>query len=383
MKKEENLYHQLLNKSKKIFPDFCTYRLRNTCLLVSLILLKETVNLNKLKPHVGSVLGNTDSQVDSHYKRLTRYFNDAFQQRFLWKYLLGYIVVQLVKNLDKRRGGKYLIMDGTGWEFGLIKYHFLTLSIVFYGISIPICWVELGKKGHSNLYERKALIKMAALFYNLRGMKLLADREYKGRKWFAWLDSQGIEFYVRVCLGNYKAEVDGKLAYSNLCKKAKRGKKVETTLHMEGKPYRLLATADTKDDSGLLLVVTNCKVGRGPKLIEVYRIRWKIETMFFHLKSNGFNLEDIGLTDPRKVRLMMALVVFSYVLCVCHGVRDFKKIRRQKQSDGGYLYESLFRRGYGMIAPLFMEIVLLLDLVIQNITDPKSIPKKNRIADVQ
>ena len=376
MKKEAFLYHQLLDKSKNVFSGFCAYRLRNTCLLASLILLKGTVNLNRLKPHAGAILGNTDSQTESHYKRLTRYFNDAFNQRFLWKWLLAHVVTQLISKLDGRCGGRYLIMDGTSWELGSVKYHFLTLSVVFHGAGIPICWVELGKKGHSNLHERKALIKMAALFYDLKGMKLLADREYKGKQWFAWLDSLGIEFHIRACSGDYKTAVVGKMAYSHLCKKAKKGRKVETLLDIEGKLYRLLATADPKDDSGLLLIVTNRQTGKAAKLMDIYRMRWKIETMFFHLKSNGFDLEGIGLTNPKKVRLMMALVVFCYVLCVCHGVKDLKKARRQKQAQGGYLYESIFRRGYGAIAPYFTEIVLLLELVIKAMGGNKAILKR-------
>lgn len=383
VKNEESLYHRLLDKSKEVFPGFCVYRLRNTCLLASLVLLKETVNLNRLKPHVGSVLGNTDSQAESHYKRLTRYFNDAFNQRFLWKWLLCHAVSQLIGRLDRRCGGRYLIMDGTSWGFGSVNYHFLTLSVIFHGVSIPICWIELGKKGCSNLHERKALIRMAALFHDLKGMKLLADREYTGRQWFAFLDSLGIESHIRVRSGDYKAEVNGRMAYSHLCKKAKKGRKVETNLCIEGRQYRLLATADPKDDSGLLLIVTNRQTGRATKLMEVYRMRWKIETMFFHLKPNGFNLEDIGITSPKKVRLMMALVVFCYVLCVCHGVKEPKKIRRQRQADGGYMYESIFKRGYGIIAPYFTKIVLLLELTLKTIGKIETIPKKRGISNVQ
>ena len=56
--------------------------------------------------------------------------------------------------------------------------------MVVNGVSIPICWEELDKKGTSNFNERKALFTKALSRYNLRGMILLADREYIGEEWF-------------------------------------------------------------------------------------------------------------------------------------------------------------------------------------------------------
>jgi hypothetical protein len=366
VKKKEKIYTQLLDKAKKMFPDTAFHQMQNTCLLLSLILLKETINLNKLKNHVGSILGNTETLAASHYRRLTRYFDDGRNHQWLWKLLLSYAIKQLIETLDRRTGGKYLVMDGTSWNFGLTKFHFLTLSVLFKGVSIPIFWIELSKKGHSNLNERKALIKMAGLLYDLRGMTLLADREYKGRAWFEFLDNRGIFFAIRLALGDYKKEVTGGIVYSHLCKKARKGLRAETTVNLAGKTYRLVGTADAKDDNGLLLILSNRFDGKPVKLLNIYRLRWKIETMFFHLKSNGFSMEDMGMTEPKKVRLLVALIVLAYVLCVCQGMREFKKIRRQSEKHGGYSYESIFRKGYGSLAPLFLNIVLFLDYVFSN-----------------
>lgn len=40
-----------------------------------------------------------------------------------------------------------------------------------------------------------------------------------------------------------------------------------------------------------------------------YPIRWQIETCFKHLKSNGFNLEEMNMDREYRSRLMMAVVV--------------------------------------------------------------------------
>lgn len=331
--------------------------------------------MNKLKNYVGILLGNGQTGPNSHYRRLTRYFNDATNQRWLWKLLLCYAIKLVLEALDQRMGGRYLVMDGTSWSFGKVKYQFLTLSVLYKNISIPIFWLELGKKGHSNLKERMALIKMAGILYDLRGMTLLADREYKGREWFEFLDSQGLFFIIRLTFGDYKHEVSGNIAYSHLCKKAKRGRVVETSLLIGGRTYRLIGTSDSKDERGLLLIISNLKTRKARKLLDTYRLRWKIETMFFHLKSNGFDIESIGMTSPRKVRLMMAIVVLAYVLCVCQGMKKLKKIRRQSAKHGGYQYESIFRKGYSVMAPVCLDIVLFIDTV-SSLIDPRKVVKK-------
>ena len=50
-------------------------------------------------------------------------------------------------------------------------------------------------------------------------------------------------------------------------------------------------------------------------IANIYAQRWLIEVCFYHLKSNGFQLEDLGVKQDQRVRLMMALTVFAYVLC--------------------------------------------------------------------
>ena len=53
--------------------------------------------------------------------------------------------------------------------------------------------------------------------------------------------------------------------------------------------------------------------------------------MFRCLKSNGFDLEGISLTNPAKVRLMLCVVIACYVLCVCEGIRHIRKIAVRKR----------------------------------------------------
>ena len=71
----------LLNKISKNFPNYSRNCVKNFLVVSLCILLKETLNLNKLKSVVGRVLGTPDIQADSGYKRLIRVFdNHAFSR---------------------------------------------------------------------------------------------------------------------------------------------------------------------------------------------------------------------------------------------------------------------------------------------------------------
>jgi transposase len=75
----------------------------------------------------------------------------------------------------------------------------------------------------------------------------------------------------------------------------------------------------------MVLLITNLQINK-KKIIEIYGLRWQIECMFKCLKTNGFNLEDLSMKDPSKVRLMICIVIACYVLCVCEGIKNLKKI---------------------------------------------------------
>ena len=99
----------------------------------------------------------------------------------------------------KAKNIKYLALDGTSWENGNKNIHLLTAllqawstpflpsSKVVNGVSIPIWWEDLDKKGMSNFNERRKVIDKACKLYNLKGLILLADREYIGERWFKYL----------------------------------------------------------------------------------------------------------------------------------------------------------------------------------------------------
>lgn len=97
-----------------------------------------------------------------------------------------------------------------------------------------------------------------------------------------------------------------------------------------------------------------------------YLKRWKIECCFKHLKSNGFNIEDINLKTDDKIELMMGVLAMVYIMAVREGLlsHKLKPIPLKKYKDGKlYLSISIFRIGLAIIQTLFTKINKLIEYI--------------------
>jgi hypothetical protein len=372
VQKDRQLLESLLDKFKIDLPKAQQTLVKTALVIICGIIVKETVNLNKLKNQIGTITGKEKTDANSHYRRLTRFFNDPFSKHILWKWILKAVVKHVIDKLDKRKLSTYLLMDGTCWEFGETKFHFLTLSLVYQGVSLPFFFVNLDKKGCSNHQERLRVLQMAALIYPLKGMTLIADREYTGRDWFIDLVRVfELNFVIRLSETDYKTDLQkqGK-SYNTLIKKARNGRIIDETLVIGDYRFRLLMTKNhnpEKPGDDLLILLTNlgCKKR---KIIATYGLRWQIECLFKCLKTNGFNLESTSFKDYKKVRLLVCLVLACYVLCLSEGFKRFKKIRIRKAT--GVSYEAVFRKGYSYFCQPCQKIVLLLDWLLLHLGTP-------------
>ncbi len=276
VKNMAKLYSSLLDKSKELDGLLRPALLKNLVLIGCAILLKETVNLNKLKNATGILLANEKTLPNSHYRRLTRFFDKPVAKRYLWKWLMIW-VISYIQRWDQRSTGVFLTLDGTSWTFGQTKIQLLVLSVVYRGISLPLFWVDLAKKGHSSQQERKRLLQMAAKLYDLKGFCLLADREYVGRDWFEFLHQIGVLFIIRLSRQDYKYEVSaGGKSYGSLLRRASTGKVVNQSVQIGQGHYEFVAAlhqdgADSDDPLVLLLTNTNWSK---QKILSRYRIRW-------------------------------------------------------------------------------------------------------------
>lgn len=113
---------------------------------------------------------------------------------------------------------------------------------------------------------------------------------------------------------------------------------------------------------------------------------WPEPCLFKHLKSNGFNLESLGFQSSAKIRLLVAVavVVVLYVICVAEGFRQFRHIRpKKKQLDTFLARESVFRRGYPVVATQLAALEDFLDWLISRLKRPLKVPIRLFFFDVQ
>lgn len=354
------MYAHLLDKFKESHPEWQAGLLKNTLLMVALILDRQTVCLWKLKGSVGKFLGNTQTDSRSHYQRIKRWFWNSLEQKYVWL-----ILIETSAGLLKKMT-KVLIIDGTSWQWGGQTYHFLTLSVLYKGVAIPIWWVELGRLGISSQKQRKVLFIGALKVLKILDKTLIGDREYIGNTWLKYLKCNGLSFVIRLRDNNYNDAINetGK-SIEKLETKAKNrlGKAFLKTFELDGESYFFVLTAykNRNGKTEILRLVTT--LAYAYKAVELYKLRYRIESLFKHLKSNGFDLEALHLQSSRKVKLMMALVVLAYTLSVIYGLKGYK--RKYPPLKHGSPAMSVFRVGIELWQNYLGSFALFLEKAIE------------------
>jgi hypothetical protein len=73
------------------------------------------------------------------------------------------------------------------------------LSVCYQGIALPLLWKLLAKKGNSNTKECTDMIgKFVKLFGKGCIKAVVADREFFGKDWLAYLQREYIPFHIRI-----------------------------------------------------------------------------------------------------------------------------------------------------------------------------------------
>ena len=344
--------------------------MKNIWLLVCLLQLGRTVNLYKLKDYVGGVLPHNKSSPNSHYKRLIRFF-----QKCSGNLGLRHSLMQLNVNLLQKLGFKYLVMDGTSWQMGQDKVHYLVLSVLAGPVAVPIYWVQLEKLGSSNQEERKAMFEQAFKLFDLKGMTLLADREYIGQQWFKFLKDSGLNFVIRLRWGDYYEQVDkqGGLSYVQMAQRCfHRQKLLKKRITLQGQQYSWLMIPNPKANADEPILIFLTTLPPTKRTANLYAKRWKIECLFKHLKSNGYHLEDLNLKNADKHCLMMALVSIAYVLAIQEGTKRLPLIPLQSYRDGSKTLEvSIFREGLAHLTAICFSLTRFLTHVIALVKPPR------------
>lgn len=259
-----------------------------------------SVNLAELATGFGG-----QAQVDSHYKRLQRFFRS-------FEIDLDHLARLLVRLVPVGDGPWRLTLDRTHWKFGQVDINFLVLGIAYRGIAVPVFWSVLNKAGNSHTTERIALMeRFLAVFGVDRIAVLLADREFVGEAWFHWLQTQRIPFHQRIkCDTLVPNPWNRMMRIDTLLGSLKPG---QVRLLPGRRPVWgcFVHLSVLRLDDGEFLAIATSGASQADA-IDAYADRWQIETLFGCLKTRGFNFEDTHLRDAARLSKMMGLLALAF-----------------------------------------------------------------------
>ena len=316
-------------------------RLESLCVLVFGVFVARTVNLSHLACHFPG-----RARSSSNYRRLQRFFE---QVDFDYDRLAEFLVAMM----GLQAGPWRLTMDRTNWRLGRRDVNILMIGIVNRAIAIPVCWRVLDKAGNSNTKERIAILEHVLRLFGVDKIaSLLADREFIGDAWLAWLQEKAIPFHIRIRSNIKIANTRGCMVKAReLFRDLKPGesrilsnaRRLSEARKPKARPV-FVAALHLKTGE-LLIVVTN---DAPEEALAIYAQRWQIETLFAALKTRGFNLEDTHMTDPERISKLTA--VLSITFCWAHKVGDWlheaEPIRLKTHKR---MAKSIFRYGFEWI----------------------------------
>lgn len=345
------------------FPEISLSKFANLLLVCLCILQSRSCNLSHCSDYVNVVREKPLSD-RSGYNKLVKFFCTG-QSEAILKGIFRLIVMLLYVSEKEA----ILLIDRTNWELGKTEINLLVVGIVYKGILIPLVWTDLKKKGNSNTKERLDLIDKFLEWWGQSGLSIpnfhiVGDREFIGSKWLYGLEDRGLKYVMRLKV-NRKFKVwhkrgirDKKVSLSILRRWMNRQNKGFAEVVIEEgliANVMILPLTHPKGVQKYLYLVSN--IENLEEVSELYRVRWKIETCFLHLKSNGFNLEEMNLKEDYKVNLMMGLVVLLYAISVYKGVLTYQTmsqpIPKKKYKNGKIcLAKSVFRKGLKKLMPI-------------------------------
>ena len=284
-------------------------------------------------------------QIATAFERNVEYSSSLRRiERFLNDYNIDFqAITKLIISLESIENWKNMVLclDRTNWKVGKKHVNVLLISAAHKGVSVPLCWSVLSKTGNSATQARIDLIDLfLSQFPHLSIDALVADREFIGKKWFAYLATKKFNFVMRV-KSNFKATRKGK---TKSVKEWCRGLSVSETYQLDG-TFIVNETevylSVSRTEKGYIYLASPVFL---ENVFEVYKQRWEIETLFKALKSQGFNLENTKLTEPNKIAKLIALCSIAFVWCYKVGEWKHKKTKIRVCSNGHNEY-SFFRYG--------------------------------------
>jgi hypothetical protein len=281
-------------------------------------------------------------------------------QRFMASYALDTdLIAMLIFKMLPHKPPYRLAMDRTNWQFGQTDINVLTLAIVYEGVAFPILISMLDKRGNSDTQERISIMNRFIQLFGYETIDcLLADREFVGERWIAYLNQYSIRYYIRIRENFYidDPRTGEKMKAFVMFSDLKCG---QSRCHL--RIYRVkgqlcyLSASKVKDKNGKPELQIIISFNRPEHALEAYKERWQIETAFRGMKSSGFNIEDTHLTDLDRIEKLFSIVMVAFAWAYVVGVFANEHIKHIRILNNGKRAKSLFKYGLEIIAAVLLN----------------------------
>jgi len=281
-------------------------------------------------------------------------------QRFMADYVLNSeLIAKLVFKILPHKPPYRLAMDRTNWQFGQTDINVLTLAILYQGVAFPILITLLDKRGNSHTGERIEIINRYIRLFGLDTVDcLLADREFVGEQWIAYLNGRKIRYYIRIRENFYVEDprTGNKLKAFQMFADIKCGQcRVLHRIYRVNGQLCYLAAAKVKDKNGKPEFQLVISFNQPRNALKSYKERWQIEMCFRATKSSGFNIEDTHLTDPDRIEKLFTIVMLAFAWVYVTGIFLDRHIKPVRILNHGNRAKSLFKYGLEFIATILLN----------------------------
>lgn len=202
----------------------------------------------------------------------------------------------------------------------------LVFALPCNGRSIPFFTKVVAKKAGKGALvraENEALKALGEICQDRSDIVIVADRGFGNKRWLRAVVRQGFHFVQRLSRVFF-ADTEhyiGNLRDLNL----RRGKRVRDwghgTLGEDEAIHGRLVTAYDKKAKEPWYLVTDLDEAAAAQIVNIYRRRWWIETLFRDKKNRdwGLGLDAVHLKDYRRYERLFYIVALAFIFLSAHG----------------------------------------------------------------
>ncbi len=318
-------------------------RMKLMARLMRVLPMQTTTNLAQL-----AVVMKPEVETDSTYRRLQRFFAEfSFGYETLGRFLLDLVPTE----------PPYVaVLDRTEWHFGQTAVNVLMIGIAKGGIAYPVTWSVLGHGGGSGAGEHTELLDRFLRLVEPDDLRaLVADREFTGSGFLKELNKREIPFVIRLKKDRRIGPPSGEWMlpakmFARACQPG-QSEHLPAPKGLGGAESVECQVTTRRLEEDSFLILAGQKVDPG-SMLDLYRKRWEIETLFAALKSRGFGLEETHMTGPDRIRKLLGMLALTYSWTRIIGINRKAREGAPRECANGYPEKSLFRYGLDRLREL-------------------------------